>query len=91
MADAYGPQQLLAANLLPPALRAGGTPATCDRWSDNSLRAARSCTSSFDIAAPCGRWAVVGVGHRTQGAFGLGYALQNRLIVSRLFPRRSGR
>src|SRR6202007_1270424 len=38
----------------------------------------------FDLArGPDGRWWVVG--QRTQAPSGLGYALQNRILVSRLF------
>jgi uncharacterized circularly permuted ATP-grasp superfamily protein/uncharacterized alpha-E superfamily protein len=42
-------------------------------------------TVAFDLArGPDGAWWVVGT--RSQAPSGLGYALQNRLIVSRLFP-----
>ena len=41
---------------------------------------------AFDLArGPDGQWRIVA--QHTQGAAGLGYLLENRLIVSRLFPR----
>ena len=41
---------------------------------------------AFDLARdPDGRWWVIG--QRTQSPSGLGYALENRLIISRLFPQ----
>ena len=85
MRDVYGPQQLLAANLLPPALVYGHPgylrPLVGHRPpGDTYLH-----ILAFDVArAADGQWWVVG--NRTQSPSGLGYALQNRLIVSRLFP-----
>src|SRR5690349_19071672 len=86
MADVYGPQQLLARNLLPPALvqahagylrpMHGVRPA-----GDTHLHIA-----AFDLARdPLGNWWVVS--QRTQAPSGLGYLLENRLITSRLFPQ----
>ena len=85
MRDIYGPQRLLAENLLPPALVFGHP---------GYLRPLVGCRPAggtflhivaFDVArASDGQWWVVG--NRTQAPSGLGYALQNRLIVSRLFP-----
>ena len=52
----------------------------------SSRPAASSCISwrSTSRAAPDGRWWVVGT--RTQAPSGAGYALENRAIISRLFP-----
>jgi uncharacterized circularly permuted ATP-grasp superfamily protein/uncharacterized alpha-E superfamily protein len=86
MADVYGPQQLLQRNLLPPAL-VQGHPGYL-----RSLHGARPAggtylhISAFDLARdPQGRWWVVS--QRTQAPSGLGYLLENRLIISRLFPQ----
>ena len=85
MADAYGPQQLLAANLLPPALVLGHPGYLRPLVGQQPPGGTFLHIVAFDIArAADGQWWVVG--HRTQAPSGLGYALQNRLIVSRLFP-----
>ncbi len=85
MHDVYGPQRLIHEGLLPPALVHG---------SPGYLRPLAGVTPpggiylhvvAFDLArGPDGRWWVLG--HRTQAPSGLGYALENRVIVSRLFP-----
>jgi uncharacterized circularly permuted ATP-grasp superfamily protein/uncharacterized alpha-E superfamily protein len=85
MADVYGPQELLARNLLPPALVQGHP---------GYLRAMHRVQppggtylhiAAFDLARdPGGLWWVVT--QRTQAPSGLGYLLENRLITSRLFP-----
>ena len=85
MRDVYGAQRLLRESLLPPALvyghpgylrpLAGFTPAD----------GVYLHIAAFDLArGPDGTWWVIG--NRTQAPSGLGYALQNRMIVSRLFP-----
>jgi uncharacterized circularly permuted ATP-grasp superfamily protein/uncharacterized alpha-E superfamily protein len=83
--DVYGKRRLLAANLLPPALVLGhpgylrplvGHRPVGDGWLQ---------IVAFDVARdPQGQWWVIG--NRTQSPSGVGYALQNRLIISRLFP-----
>ena len=77
---------LLRDGLLPPALVFGpsGLPARAARRSRR--RAARFLhIVAFDLArGPDGDWWVVA--QRTQAPSGLGYALENRLIISRLFP-----
>ena len=85
LADVYGPQDLLKAGLLPPAL-VNGHP--------GYVRAVRGFRppegihlhiAAFDVArAPDGGWWVVS--QRVQAPSGLGYMLENRLTVSRLFP-----
>ncbi|MDH4377109.1 MAG: circularly permuted type 2 ATP-grasp protein [Ramlibacter sp.] len=85
MADIYGPQRLIAGNLLPPALVHGHP---------GYLRSMRGATpaggrflhiAAFDLARGTeGLWWVVS--QRTQAPSGLGYLLENRSLVSRLFP-----
>lgn len=86
MTDLYGPQTILQRGLLPPALVTGhpgylramrGARVPGDTWLH---------VVAFDLArGPDGQWRVIA--HHTQGAAGLGYLLENRLIVSRLLPR----
>ncbi|MBP8214511.1 MAG: circularly permuted type 2 ATP-grasp protein [Propionivibrio sp.] len=84
LGDLYGEQQLLREGILPPALVFGhngflgpcqGIKPPGDTWLH--LYAA-------DLArSPDGRWWVIA--DRTQAPSGAGYALENRLIVSRVF------
>ena len=86
MADVYGPERLLAAGLLPPALVRGhpgylramhGVRPPGDTWLH---------IAAFDLArGPDGNWWVVS--QRTQAPSGLGYLLENRLAISRQFPQ----
>jgi uncharacterized circularly permuted ATP-grasp superfamily protein len=86
MADVYGPQQLLAEGLLPPALVRGhpgylralhGVKPPGDTWLH---------IAAFDLArGPDGNWWVVS--QRTQAPSGLGYLLENRLAITRQFPQ----
>jgi uncharacterized circularly permuted ATP-grasp superfamily protein/uncharacterized alpha-E superfamily protein len=83
--DLYGEQTLLAEGLLPPALVYGqhgylwpcrGIKPPGGVWLHNY---------AVDLArSPNGRWWVIA--DRTQAPSGAGYALENRLIVSRVFP-----
>ena len=85
LADLYGEQTLLAEGLLPPALVYGqhgylwpcqGIKPPGGVWLHNY---------AVDLArSPDGRWWVIA--DRTQAPSGAGYALENRLIVSRVFP-----
>jgi uncharacterized circularly permuted ATP-grasp superfamily protein/uncharacterized alpha-E superfamily protein len=85
LADVYGPQRLLQQGLLPPELvfanasflrPCHGLSLPCDCYLH--LYAA-------DLArGPDGQWWVLA--DRTQNPAGAGYALENRLIVSRLLP-----
>lgn len=84
--DVYNDRLLLKAAYLPSALVLGNP---------GYLHAMQGVTPpggiylhvvAFDVARdPDGRWWVIG--QRTQSPSGLGYALENRLIVSRLFPQ----
>lgn len=83
--DVYGGQRLLAEGALPPALIYGHA---------GYLRPCRHAAPAdqpmlhfyaADLArSPDGRWWVVD--DRTQAPSGMGYALENRLVISRLFP-----
>ncbi|WP_144140495.1 circularly permuted type 2 ATP-grasp protein [Paraburkholderia sp. BCC1884] len=84
VADIYGPQTLLQRGQLPPALVFGHP---------GYLRPVKGYTPpggqflqvvAVDLArTPGGDWTVMS--HRTEAPSGLGYALENRLIVSALF------
>lgn len=85
LADLYGPQDLLHDGLLPPSLVLAhpqylrpmhGVRPAGNRWLH---------VVAFDLArAPDGGWRVVG--QRTQSPSGLGYLLENRLIIGQQFP-----
>ena len=68
----------------PPSLPA--TRNSCGRWSASRRPAARICASTrVDVGrSPDGRWWVLG--DRTQAPSGAGYALENRLALSRAMP-----
>lgn len=89
MADVYGPQQLLARGLLPPAL-VQGHPGYL-RAMQGVLPAGGTFLhiAAFDLArGPDGHWWVVS--QSTQTPSGLGYLLENRRAISRLFPQAFG-
>ena len=85
LADLYGEQRLLAGGLLPPALVYGQHGYL---WPCRGIRPANGTwlhAYAADLArSPDGRWWVIA--DRTQAPSGAGYALENRLIVSRVFP-----
>jgi uncharacterized circularly permuted ATP-grasp superfamily protein/uncharacterized alpha-E superfamily protein len=86
LADLYGPQSLLADGLLPPRLVLGHSAfqrAACGARPDG--RPALFVYAADLARSPDGRWWVVA--DRTQAPSGAGYAIENRLIVSRIFPR----
>lgn len=85
VADVYGPQHLLHEGLLPPALINGhpGYMRAVSRYEPPA--GVHLHLLAFDLArAPDGAWWVVG--QRVQAPSGLGYVLENRLTISRLFP-----
>ncbi|MEO7390564.1 MAG: circularly permuted type 2 ATP-grasp protein [Ramlibacter sp.] len=85
MADVYGPQELLKRNLLPPALVQGHPGYLRPMHGVKPAGGAHLHIAAFDMARdPAGDWWVVS--QRTQAPSGLGYLLENRLIISRLFP-----
>ena len=85
LADLYGPQALL---------RAGVFPMELVFWNPGFLRPCHGirlphhlCLNlySADIArTPDGRWSVIS--DRTQAPSGAGYALENRIVLARIFP-----
>lgn len=86
LSDVYGPQQLLAANLIPPALVHGHPGYLRAMHGVQPAGGTHLHIAAFDLARdPTGAWWVVT--QRTQAPSGLGYLLENRLIVSRQFPR----
>ena len=86
LADIYGPQQLLARGLLPPALVQGHPGYLRPMHGVEPLGGTHLHITAFDLArGPDGNWWVVS--QRTQAPSGLGYLLENRLSISRLFPQ----
>jgi uncharacterized circularly permuted ATP-grasp superfamily protein/uncharacterized alpha-E superfamily protein len=85
LADLYGEQKLLAEGLLPPALVYGQHGYL---WPCQGVKPAGGVwlhNYAVDLArSPNGRWWVIA--DRTQAPSGAGYALENRLVVSRVFP-----
>lgn len=85
LADLYGPQDLLREGVLPPALVYGhnGFLWPCRGIVPPGGRFLH--VYAADLArSPDGQWWVIA--DRTQAPSGAGYALENRQIVSRLFP-----
>ncbi len=85
LADLYGPQTLLRQGLVPPSLifaQSGFLRPACGM---NVPGGVYLHVYAADLArSPDGRWWVMA--DRTQAPSGAGYALENRLIVSRTFP-----
>lgn len=85
LADVYGPQQLLALGLLPAALVQGHPGYLRAMHGVQPAGGTFLHIAAFDLArGPDGRWWVVS--QRTQAPSGLGYLLENRLAIARLFP-----
>ena len=85
MADVYGPQTLLAEAMLPPALVQGHPGYLRSMHGVPPVGGTHLHICAFDLArGPDGNWCVVS--QRTQAPSGLGYLLENRLAISRLFP-----
>ena len=84
--DVYTSRSLLKASYLPSALVLGNPGYLHALQGVTPVSGAFLHVVAFDLArGPDGRWWVVG--QRTQAPSGLGYALENRLIVSRLFTQ----
>ena len=85
LADLYGEQRLLSEGLLPPALVYGQHGYL---WPCRGVRPVGGIwlhNYGVDLArSPNGRWWVIA--DRTQAPSGAGYALENRLVVARVFP-----
>jgi uncharacterized circularly permuted ATP-grasp superfamily protein/uncharacterized alpha-E superfamily protein len=83
--DAYGPQRLIADGFVPSALVCGHPGYLREMHGVDVPGDVRLHIVAFDLGrGPDGRWSVVS--QRTQAPSGLGYALENRLTISRLFP-----
>ena len=83
--DLYGPQTLLRAGVLPPEL-VFAHPGFLRPCHGMTLPASRYLhLYSADIArSPDGQWSVIA--DCTQAPAGAGYALENRIVLSRMFP-----
>jgi uncharacterized circularly permuted ATP-grasp superfamily protein/uncharacterized alpha-E superfamily protein len=85
LSDLYGPQAMLREGLLPPALVFGHSGFLRSAWGMQPPGGHFLHLYAADLTrSPDGRWWVVA--DRTQAPSGSGYALENRLIVSRVFP-----
>ncbi|MES3010776.1 MAG: circularly permuted type 2 ATP-grasp protein [Pseudomonadota bacterium] len=86
LADVYGPQQLLAKGLLPPALVQGHPGYLREMHGAPPAAGPRLHVAAFDLArGPDGHWWVVS--QSTEAPSGLGYLLENRIAISRQFPQ----
>ena len=86
MADVYGPQSLLREAYLPAALVQGHPGYLRAMHGVQPVGGVHLHIAAFDVArGPDGRWAVVS--QRTQAPSGLGYLLENRVLISRQFPQ----
>ncbi len=84
MADIYGSQALLASGFLPPALVQGHPGYLRAMHGVKPVGGRFLHLAAFDLArGPDGNWWVVG--QRTQAPSGLGYLLENRLVISAQF------
>ena len=85
LADLYGSQSLLQRGLIPPKLIFGQSGFLRPAHGMNLPGGVHLHAYAVDLArSPDGRWWVMA--DRTQAPSGAGYALENRLIVSRTFP-----
>lgn len=85
MADVYGKQELLSHGLLPAALVQGHPGYVRAMHGVTPVGGCHLHIAAFDLArGPDGNWWVVS--QRTQAPSGLGYLLENRIAISRLFP-----
>src|SRR5436190_12287880 len=86
LGDLYGPQTLMKRGAIPPSAIFGhrGFLGPAQGWRPAGGR--HLLQYAADLArSPDGRWWVVN--DRTQAPSGSGYALENRLVVSRVFPQ----
>jgi uncharacterized circularly permuted ATP-grasp superfamily protein/uncharacterized alpha-E superfamily protein len=86
LADIYGPQELLKSGAVPPAVVFGHSGYLSPAQGIRPPGGMHLFQYAADLArSPDGRWWVVS--DRTQAPSGAGYALENRLVVSRVFPQ----
>jgi uncharacterized circularly permuted ATP-grasp superfamily protein/uncharacterized alpha-E superfamily protein len=85
LADIYGPQQLLKEGLLPPELVFGhaGFQRSCVGTIKAGNRSLTICSSNL-ARGPDGRMWVID--DRAQSPSGAGYALENRMVMTRIAP-----
>jgi len=85
LADLYGPQRLLYDGLLPPEFVFANPKFLRPCHGGASQKYGMLTLLATDLArAPDGRW--VALSDWTQAPSGAGYALENRIVMSRLFP-----
>jgi uncharacterized circularly permuted ATP-grasp superfamily protein/uncharacterized alpha-E superfamily protein len=85
LADFYGPQRLLRERLLPPALLQANPGFVRPCHGLRPPRGLHLLMHAVDLArSPDGQWWVLA--DRTQAPSGAGYALESRIILSRLLP-----
>ncbi len=85
IADVYGEQRLIKEGLLPAALVQGNTGYLRPMHNVPPPGGRYLHIAAFDLAhGPDGQWWLVA--QRTQAPSGLGYLLENRILVSRQFP-----
>ncbi|MEY4561247.1 MAG: hypothetical protein RLZZ618_524 [Pseudomonadota bacterium] len=85
LADIYGPQELLRDGSIPPSAVFGHSGFLHQVQGIQPPGGVHLFQYAADLArSPDGRWWVVA--DRTQAPSGAGYALENRLVVSRVFP-----
>lgn len=86
LADIYGPQELLRSGEIPPPVVFGHGNFLSPAQGIKPAGGAHLFQYAADLArSPDGSWWVVA--DRTQAPSGAGYALENRLVVSRVFPQ----
>ena len=87
--DVYGPQKLMASGVLPPHLVTGHPQFLRPLCGSTPVGGAHVHLYSADLARePDGSWRVMA--SRADAPGGLGYALENRLVVSQTFPESFG-
>jgi len=86
LGDIYGPQELLRSGLIPPSIIYGHSGYLHQVKGIRAPGGVHLFSYAADLArSPDGHWWVVN--DRTQAPSGAGYALENRLVVSRVFPQ----
>jgi uncharacterized circularly permuted ATP-grasp superfamily protein/uncharacterized alpha-E superfamily protein len=86
LADLYGEQTLLKSGVVPPSVVFGHSGYLHQVQGIRPTSGVHLFSYAADLArSPDGRWWVVN--DRTQAPSGAGYALENRLVVSRVFPQ----
>ncbi len=89
LVDIYGPQELLRSGAIPPSVVFGHSGFLHQVQGIRPPGGMHLFQYAADLArSPDGRWWVVS--DRTQAPSGMGYALENRLVVSRVFPQLFG-